>query len=191
MGKFVFVETGMEGLYEIEPTVYGDGRGYFLETYNERDFEEAGITERFAQDNQSLSVKGVLRGLHYQKKHPQGKLVRVLSGEVFDVAVDMRAGSATYGRWHGVTLSGGNKRQFYVPKGFAHGFLVLSEEAVFAYKCTEFYHPEDEGGILWSDGAIGIAWPDIGREYLLSEKDKKWPGLEETPRAGGEAFGFA
>ncbi|MDR0374381.1 MAG: dTDP-4-dehydrorhamnose 3,5-epimerase [Treponema sp.] len=185
MGKFKFVETGIEGLYEIEPAVHGDGRGYFFETYNERDFEDAGITERFVQDNQSLSVKGVLRGLHYQKKHPQGKLVRALSGEVFDVAVDMRAGSPTYGKWRGVTLSGENKRQFYIPKGFAHGFLTLSEEVVFAYKCTEFYHPEDEGGILWSDASIGIEWPDIGREYLLSEKDKQWPELKESLKERG------
>jgi dTDP-4-dehydrorhamnose 3,5-epimerase len=180
MGKFKFVETGMEGLYEIEPAVYGDGRGHFLETYNERDFEEAGIRGRFVQDNQSLSARGVLRGLHYQKDHPQGKLARVLAGEVFDVAVDVRRGSRTYGKWHGVVLSGGNKRQFYIPKGFAHGFLVLSEEAAFAYKCTEFYHPEDERGIRWDDVAIGIEWPDIGAEYLLSEKDKNWPGLEDA-----------
>ncbi|MDR2446335.1 MAG: dTDP-4-dehydrorhamnose 3,5-epimerase [Treponema sp.] len=180
MGKFVFIETGIEGLYEIETTVFGDSRGYFLETYNEREFEDAGLPVKFVQDNQSKSVKGVLRGLHYQKTHPQGKLVRVLSGEVFDVAVDIRRGSATYGKWHGVTLSGENKRQFYMPEGFAHGFVVLSEDAVFAYKCTEFYHPEDEGGIIWNDGNIGIEWPGAGMEYLLSEKDKKWLGLEES-----------
>jgi dTDP-4-dehydrorhamnose 3,5-epimerase len=180
MGKFRFIGTGIEGLYEIEPVVFGDSRGYFLETYNEREFEEAGLPVRFVQDNQSCSVKGVLRGLHYQKKHPQGKLVRVLNGEVFDVAVDIRHGSSTYGKWHGVVLSGENKKQFYIPKGFAHGFAVLSEEAVFAYKCTEFYHPEDEGGIIWNDGNIGITWPYAGIEYLLSDKDKKWPGLEES-----------
>jgi dTDP-4-dehydrorhamnose 3,5-epimerase len=163
-------------LYEIQPAVFGDGRGYFFESYSQRDFREAGLTMTFVQDNQSRSGKGVLRGLHFQKKHPQGKLVRVIEGTVFDVAVDIRPGSATRGKWHGVTLSGEKQNQFYIPPGFAHGFLVVSETAVFAYKCTDFYHPEDEGGIIWNDPALGIAWPDLGMEYLLSEKDKKLPG---------------
>jgi dTDP-4-dehydrorhamnose 3,5-epimerase len=163
------------GLFEIQPNVYGDGRGYFFESYSERDFTAVGLTARFVQDNQSRSVKGVLRGLHFQKRHPQGKLVRVIEGEVFDAAVDIRPGSATRGRWHGVVLSGEKQNQFWVPPGFAHGFLVLSDTAVFTYKCTDFYYPEDEGGIIWNDPAIGVKWPDIGMEYLLSDKDRKLP----------------
>ena len=147
-----------------------------METYNEQDFLEEGISVRFVQDNQSASRKGVLRGLHFQKTHPQTKLVRVLSGEVFDVAVDLRAGSATYGKWVGVVLSAENKKQFLIPKGFAHGFVVMSEFAEFAYKCDDFYHPEDEGGLAWNDPDLNIAWPDVG-EILLSEKDKKNPCL--------------
>lgn len=180
MGKFKFIETGIEGLYIIEPTVFGDNRGYFMETYNFKDFKEAGLDMIFVQDNQSKSKKGVLRGLHFQYKHPQGKLVRVTKGEVFDVAVDLRKNSKTYGKWYGVILSEENKRQFYIPEGFAHGFLVLSEEAEFVYKCTDYYHPEDEGGIIWNDPDINIDWPlDKVQEVILSEKDKKWKTLKE------------
>lgn len=174
MGKFNFIETGIKDLYVIEPRVFGDSRGYFMETYNYNDFKEAGLDMVFVQDNQSKSFKGVLRGLHFQVNFPQGKLVRVLSGEVFDVAVDIRKDSPTYKKWYGVVLSAENKKQFYVPAGFAHGFLVLSDEAEFAYKCTEFYHPEDESGIIWNDPSIGIEWPLEGiSEIALSEKDKK------------------
>jgi dTDP-4-dehydrorhamnose 3,5-epimerase len=178
MGNFIFNETDLKGVYIIEPKVYGDNRGYFMETYNANDFKEAGLNMVFVQDNQSKSKKGVLRGLHFQIKYPQGKLVRVLSGSVFDVCVDIRKGSPTFGKWHGVILTGENKKQFYVPAGCAHGFLVLSDEAEFAYKCTDFYHPEDEGGIIWNDPAIGIEWPLEGiGEVLLSDKDKKLPGI--------------
>lgn len=173
----------ISGLYEIIPTVHRDDRGYFTETYNKRDFEELELTMEFVQDNQSKSSKGVLRGLHYQKEHPQGKLVRVLSGEVFDVAVDLRKDSETFGLWYGVCLSGENMKQFYIPEGFAHGFLVLSDEAVFAYKCTDFYHPGDEGGLRWNDPEIGVEWPVTGdMEILLSEKDKVQPFLKEAFR---------
>jgi dTDP-4-dehydrorhamnose 3,5-epimerase len=172
---FTFKPGSIGGLFEIQPKVFGDSRGYFFESYNERDFKEAGIAVKFVQDNQSRSSKGVLRGLHFQKNHPQGKLVRVIEGEVFDVAVDIRDGSSGRGRWHGVILSGEKQNQFYIPPGFAHGFLVLSDTAVFAYKCTDFYHPEDEGGIIWNDPVIGIRWPDPGMEYLLSEKDRHLP----------------
>ena len=171
----------IEGLYIIEPTVHTDPRGYFVETYNKRDFEEAGLNMEFVQDNQSCSSKGVLRGLHYQKQYPQGKLVRALKGRVFDVAVDLRTHSATYGMWYGVELTEENKKQFYISEGFAHGFLVLSDVAEFAYKCTEFYHPGDEGGLIWNDPEIGVEWPvEEGMELLLSEKDTKWGGLSET-----------
>lgn len=174
MGQFNFIGTHIDGLMIIEPRVFGDHRGYFMETYNEKDFNEAGLGMAFVQDNQSKSLKGVLRGLHFQIKHQQGKLVRVLSGEVFDVAVDLRKGSKTYKMWCGVNLSGENRKQFYIPEGFAHGFLVLSEEAEFAYKCTDFYHPEDERGILWDDSEIGINWPLEGiDELLLSDKDRR------------------
>ena len=172
---------GIQGLCVIEPAVHGDSRGYFMETYNQRDMEEAGLTMNFVQDNQSCSTKGVLRGLHFQKEHTQGKLVRVVSGEVFDVAVDCRPNSETFGKWVGVTLSAENKKQFYIPQGFAHGFLVLSDEAEFAYKCTDFYHPGDEGGILWSDPEIGIDWPiEEGMELIISDKDQKWSGIRDT-----------
>jgi len=171
----------IEGLYIIEPTVHTDPRGYFVETYNKRDFEEAGLNMEFVQDNQSCSSKGVLRGLHYQKQYPQGKLVRALKGRVFDVAVDLRTHSATYGMWYGVELTEENKKQFYISEGFAHGFLVLSDVAEFAYKCTDFYHPGDEGGLIWNDPEIGVEWPvEEGMELLLSEKDTKWGGLSET-----------
>ena len=179
MGKFKFIETNIQDVYIIEPTAFGDNRGYFMETYNEADFRAAGLNYTFVQDNQSSSRKGVLRGLHFQKNYPQAKLVRVLTGEVFDVAVDLRNGSQTYGRWVGVILSEENKRQFMVPRGFAHGFVVMSETAEFAYKCDEFYHPEDEGGIMWNDPEIGVEWPDVG-EIILSEKDKKHPKLSES-----------
>ncbi|MDO4294994.1 MAG: dTDP-4-dehydrorhamnose 3,5-epimerase [bacterium] len=181
MGKIKVTACDIEGLYVIEPTVFQDARGYFVETYNQNDFKEAGLNMVFVQDNQSMSVKGVLRGLHFQKQYPQGKLVRVIRGEVFDVAVDLRANSKTYGKWFGVTLSAENKKQFYIPEGFAHGFLVLSDEAEFAYKCTDFYHPGDEGGVIYNDPEIGIEWPITeDMELLLSEKDQKWKGLKET-----------
>lgn len=173
MGKFNFIKTSIEGVYIIEPTVFGDNRGYFMESYSKRDFEEAGLTMNFVQDNESKSKKGVLRGLHFQTKHTQGKLVRVVEGEVFDVAVDLRAGSPTFGQWTGVTLTAENKKQFYIPEGFAHGFLVLSETATFQYKCTDYYAPEYDGGVLWNDPEIGIEWPLEGiDEVLLSDKDK-------------------
>jgi dTDP-4-dehydrorhamnose 3,5-epimerase len=165
----------LEGLYEIRPRVFGDDRGYFFEAYSLRDFHAAGLAMAFVQDNQSKSGRGVLRGLHFQKSRPQGKLVRAIAGEVFDVAVDLRPGSPTRGQWHGLVLSGETQNQFYISPGFAHGFLVLSESAVFAYKCTDFYCPEDEGGIVWNDPALGIEWPDLGMEYRLSEKDRNLP----------------
>ena len=171
MGNFTFHETDIKGVYVIDVKSYGDERGYFMETYKESDFRAAGLNYCFVQDNQSSSRRGVLRGLHFQKKHPQAKLVRVLSGEVFDVVVDLRENSETYGKWIGAVLSAANHRQFMIPRGFAHGFLVLSEYAEFAYKCDDVYHPEDEGGIVWNDPDIGIEWPDAG-ELILSEKDK-------------------
>ena len=171
----------IEGLYVIEPTVFRDERGYFMETYNQNDFKEAGLSMTFVQDNQSMSQKGVLRGLHYQKQFPQGKLVRAVRGSVFDVAVDLRTHSKTYGKWYGVELSEENKKQFYIPEGFAHGFLVLTDIAEFAYKCTDFYHPGDEGGLIYNDPDIGVKWPiPAGMELIMSEKDKKWGGLAET-----------
>lgn len=174
MGQFIFNKCEIEGLYIIEPKCFHDSRGYFMETYNYEDFKKEGLTQAFVQDNQSMSKGGVLRGLHFQKKHPQGKLVRVLKGEVFDVAVDIRKDSSTYGKWVGVILSEENKKQFYVPEGFAHGFLVLSEEAEFAYKCTRYYHPEDEGGIMYNDPDLNIEWPiHEGMEIILSDKDLK------------------
>ena len=170
---------GIEGLCVIEPEIHLDARGYFTESYNQKDMQEAGLNVDFVQDNQSGSVKGVLRGLHYQKEHPQGKLVRVIRGRVYDVAVDIRRGSVTYGKWFGIELSEENRKQLYIPEGFAHGFLVLSENAEFCYKCTDFYHPGDEGGIAWNDPTLGIQWPEIEGEYQLSEKDKNWKGLEK------------
>lgn len=177
MSNFIFNETKIKDLFIIDVKTYGDNRGYFMETYKESDFQEAGLNYRFVQDNQSSSVKGVLRGLHYQKNFPQAKLVRVLTGEVFDVAVDLRKDSETYGKWVGVFLSGENKRQFMIPRGFAHGFLVVSEYAEFAYKCDELYHPEDEGGIIWNDPDIAVDWGDVS-SVILSEKDKKHPILK-------------
>lgn len=199
MGQIKVTKTDIEGLFIIEPTVHGDSRGYFMETYNQNDMHEAGLNMVFVQDNQSMSTKGVLRGLHFQKQYPQGKLVRVIRGEVFDVAVDLRAESKTYGKWFGIVLSAENKKQFYISEGFAHGFLVLSDEAEFCYKVTDFYRPGDEGGMAWNDPEIGIEWPQVSGTYRgtadstgytledgtplnLSEKDKKWKGLSETFR---------
>lgn len=180
MGQFQFTKTGIEGLVVVEPKVLGDNRGYFMETYNYNDFKAAGLDMVFVQDNQSKSKKGVLRGLHFQKKNPQGKLVRVVSGEVYDVAVDLRKGSDTYGKWYGVLLSAENKKQFYVPEGFAHGFVVMSETAEFVYKCTRFYDPSDEGGLMWNDPEIGIDWPvPENAELLLSEKDQHHQPLKD------------
>ena len=188
---------GMEGLCVITPAVHGDSRGYFMETYSQRDMAQAGLDIPFVQDNQSMSVKGVLRGLHFQKQYPQTKLVRAIRGSVFDVAVDLRANSPTYGKWHGELLTEENKKQFLIPKGFAHGFLVLSDTAEFCYKCDDFYHPNDEGGLAWNDPAIGIQWPEVTGQYpgsasaagytlsdgtplTLSEKDQKWLCLKDT-----------
>ena len=180
MGNFKFVNTEIKGVYIVETKVFGDNRGYFMETYNYNDFKEEGLDMEFVQDNQSKSTKGVLRGLHFQKKHSQGKLVRVTRGRVFDVGVDLRDGSETYGKWVGVVLSEENKKQFYLPKGFAHGFVVLSDEAEFCYKCTDFYHPEDEGGLIWNDPDIGIKWPLDGIDNIIfSDKDKLWPRLKD------------
>lgn len=197
MRQIKVTKATIEGLYIIEPTVHGDARGYFVETYNKNDMAEAGLTMEFVQDNQSCSTKGVLRGLHFQKEFPQGKLVRVIKGNVFDVAVDLRKSSKTYGNWFGVELSEENKKQFYISPGFAHGFLVLSDIAEFCYKCTDFYHPGDEGGLAWNDPSIGIEWPSLCGEYNgtasaegytlndgtplnLSDKDQKWLPLNET-----------
>lgn len=168
------------GLYEIQPKVFGDSRGYFFESYSERDFFAAGLKMTFVQDNQSLSTKGVLRGLHFQTQHPQGKLVRVVSGQVYDVAVDLRKDSPTFGKYYGVVLDGSVQNQFYIPQGFAHGFYVLSETAVFTYKCTDFYDPKGEGGLMWNDSTIGIDWNAVapGLEPLLSEKDGKHPSFD-------------
>ncbi|MFV0465943.1 MAG: dTDP-4-dehydrorhamnose 3,5-epimerase [Lachnospiraceae bacterium] len=175
----------IEGLKVIEPTVFGDDRGYFMETYNYNDFKEAGIDEKFVQDNQSASKKGVLRGLHFQKNFPQDKLVRVVNGEVYDVAVDLRKDSETYGKWYGVLLSAENKKQFFVPKNFAHGFLVLSDFAEFCYKCTDFYHANDEGGLAFDDPEIGVEWPiPEGMELIMSEKDQQWGGLSSLGEVG-------
>ena len=196
MGQKKVTKVPIEGLYVIEPTVHGDDRGYFVETYNQNDMHDVGLDMVFVQDNQSMSTKGVLRGLHFQKQYPQGKLVRVIQGKVFDVAVDLRNSSETYGKWFGVELSEENNKQFYISEGFAHGFLVLSDVAKFCYKVTDFYHPGDEGGLAWNDPDIGIEWPEVVGEYLgsasadgysmsdgtkliLSEKDQKWTGLND------------
>ena len=178
MGNFTFTETKIKGVFIIDVKTYGDHRGYFMETYKEEDFRAAGLNYTFVQDNQSSSCKGVLRGLHFQKTYPQAKLVRVLKGEVYDVAVDLRKGSETYGQWIGALLSEENHRQFMIPRGFAHGFVVVSDHAEFAYKCDEKYHPEDEGGILWNDPDVNIEWPDVG-EIILSDKDQRNPTLAE------------
>lgn len=181
MGKIKVTKTPIEGLYVIEPTVYGDDRGYFVETYNQQDMKNAGLDMEFVQDNQSKSKKGVLRGLHFQKEYPQGKLVRVTKGRVFDVAVDLREGSETYGQWYGIELSDENFKQFYISEGFAHGFLVLSEEAVFQYKVTDFYHPGDEGGLAWNDPEIGIEWPEINGKYQGSASSEGYQMIDGTP----------
>ena len=197
MGQIKVTKCPIAGLYIIEPKVHGDNRGYFMETYSQRDMAEAGLNMVFVQDNQSMSVKGVLRGLHFQKEYPQGKLVRVIKGRVFDVAVDLRSGSETYGQWYGVELTEENRKQFYISEGFAHGFLVLSDTAEFCYKVTDFYRPGDEGGLAWNDPAIGIQWPEVlgnypgsasatgytladGTPLNLSEKDQKWEVLSRT-----------
>lgn len=183
MGKFNFIKTDIEGVMIIEPTAFGDERGYFMETYQYNDFCEAGIDVKFVQDNQSKSKKGVLRGLHFQKQFPQSKLVRVIKGEVYDVAVDLREGSPTYGKYVGVVLSEENKRQFFIPKNFAHGFLVLSDEAEFVYKVDDFYHPNDEGGLMWNDKTVNVQWPiEDGMKIILSEKDKVNPTLENIDK---------
>lgn len=203
MGQIKVNRTPIDGLLVIEPVVHGDDRGYFMETYNLNDMRDAGLNMTFVQDNQSMSKKGVLRGLHFQKEFPQGKLVRVIKGSVFDVAVDIRPESTTYGKWYGVELTEGNKKQFYIPEGFAHGFLVLSDIAEFCYKCTDFYHPGDEGGLAWNDPEIGIEWPMLIGEYSgnadtsgyslidgtalsISEKDKNWKSFEKTYFKGEE-----
>ncbi|MGV3026523.1 dTDP-4-dehydrorhamnose 3,5-epimerase [Clostridium thermobutyricum] len=181
MSNFKFIETKIKDLYIIEPKVFGDNRGYFMETYSKKAFNEAGLTMEFVQDNESRSKKGVLRGLHFQTKHTQGKLVRVTDGAVYDVAVDLRKGSPTYGQWEGILLTAENKKQFYVPEGFAHGFLVVSDYATFNYKCTDFYAPEYDGGVLWNDPDIGVEWPLEGiEEILLSEKDKNQKRLKDV-----------
>ena len=184
-GNFTFTKTSIDGVVIVDCKVYGDERGYFTETYKKIDFQKGGIAVDFVQDNQSASVKGVLRGLHFQIKHPQSKLVRVVEGEVFDVCVDLRPDSPTYGKWEGVILSAENKRQFFIPKGFAHGFLVLSDHAVFCYKCDDIYHPNDEGGLMWNDPAIGIKWPALHgdeafdpNKVILSQKDRQNPGIK-------------
>lgn len=196
----ISVEKNYQGIPDltlITPKVFGDDRGYFVETYNENDMKEAGIHITFVQDNQSMSKKGVLRGLHFQKQFPQAKLVRVISGEVFDVAVDLRKNSPTFGKWAGVILSAENKKQFLVPEGFAHGFLVLSDTAEFCYKCSDFYHPNDEGGLAWNDPKLNVQWPNLkgtypgnassqgyaledGTPLSLSDKDQLWLPLDQT-----------
>lgn len=179
MGKITVETCEIEGLKVITPAVFVDERGYFMETYNYNDYKAAGIDQVFVQDNQSASSKGVLRGLHFQINYPQDKLVRALKGEVYDVAVDLREGSPTFGKWFGVLLTEENKKQFFVPKNFAHGFLVLSDYAEFAYKCTDFYHPNDEGGLAWNDPDIGVEWPiPEGMKLIQSEKDTKWGGIK-------------
>ena len=197
MGQIRIQTTPIEGLYDIEPRLHGDDRGWFMEVYNLRDKQEAGIDTVFVQDNQSMSRKGVLRGMHYQLHHPQAKLVRVTLGCVYDVAVDLRTGSSTFGRWHGELLTEENKRQFLIPKGFAHGFLVLTDIAEFCYKCDDFYHPNDEGGLAWNDPDIGVVWPQVVGEYTgsasargyaledgtpltLSDKDQRWEGIQRA-----------
>ena len=180
MGKFNFIKTSIDGVLIVEPTAFGDSRGYFMETYQKEDFIKGGITVDFVQDNQSMSTKGVLRGLHFQRQFSQSKLVRCIKGEVFDVAVDLREGSPTFGKWEGVILSEENKRQFFIPKNFAHGFLVLSDVAEFVYKVDDFYHPNDEGGLMWNDPDIGIKWPLAdGMEIKLSDKDKLHPAFKD------------
>ena len=179
MAEVTFSLTDFEGLFVILPNIFSDNRGYFMESYNEAEFSKF-IDAKFVQDNESSSKRGVLRGLHFQKKYPQGKLVRVIQGSIYDVAVDLRRHSNTFGRSYGIELTSENKKQLYIPEGFAHGFYVKSDLAIFAYKCTEYYHPEDEGGILWNDADIGIKWPiDESTDISLSNKDKNNPLLCE------------
>ena len=197
MGKLKLESCPIQGLYIIEPTVFSDSRGYFVETYNRRDMEELGITLDFVQDSQSMSHKGTLRGLHYQKQHPQAKIIRVIRGRIYDVAVDLRSGSSSFGRWFGLELSEDNHRQLLISRGFAHGFLTLSDVATVCYKATDFYHPGDEGGIAWNDPELGVDWPELvggysgtpspkgyslrdGSPIILSEKDQRWPGIKEA-----------
>jgi dTDP-4-dehydrorhamnose 3,5-epimerase len=182
--SFIITPCQIPGLFEIQPKIFGDLRGYFFECYSQRDFYAAGISIPFVQDNQSKSGKGTLRGLHYQKTHPQGKLVRAIQGEVFDAAVDLRCDSPTYGKWHSVILSEEKQNQLYIPHGFAHGYLALTEQVIFSYKCTDFYYPEDEGGIIWNDPDISIDWPEIGMEYVLSDKDKGLPSFSSLSAGG-------
>lgn len=183
-GNFTFSTTSIEGVIAVDVRSYGDQRGYFMETYKRPDFVAGGITCEFVQDNQSMSTRGVLRGMHFQLNHPQAKLVRVVRGSVFDVCVDLRPGSPTWGKWEGVVLSAQNRRQFFIPRGFAHGFLVLSDEAEFSYKCDDIYHPNDEGGIMWNDPEVGIEWPALEGDQafdpakiILSDKDRLHPPL--------------
>jgi dTDP-4-dehydrorhamnose 3,5-epimerase len=191
MGKFNFIETKVKDVYIIEPTVFGDNRGFFMETYHYEEFNKAGLDMVFVQDNHSKSKKSVLRGLHFQKKHPQGKLVKVIKGAVYDVAVDLRKDSTTFGKWVGVELTEDNKKMFYVPEGFAHGFVTLEDDTEFLYKCTDYYHLEDEGGLIWNDPNLNISWPIDNP--ILSEKDTKWPTLKNIDfyftyqkKSGGE-----
>lgn len=185
-GNFTFIPTEIKGVTIVETRSFGDARGSFMETYKRPDFIAGGIDTEFVQDNQSTSTQGVLRGLHFQINHPQAKLVRVIQGEVFDVCVDLRPGSATFGKWEGVVLSGENHRQFFIPQGFAHGFYVLSETAVFAYKCNDVYHPNDEGGISWDDPTVAVEWPLLkGIEVSLSEKDKHHPSFAQWRAENG------
>lgn len=188
-GNFTFIDTDIEGVKIVDVKAYGDERGFFMETYKKPDFVAGGITVDFVQDNQSSSTKGVLRGLHFQIEHPQSKLVRVISGTVFDVAVDLREGSKTFGKWTGVILSAQNRRQFFIPRGFAHGFLVLSDTAEFCYKCDDVYHPHDEGGLMWNDPELGIVWPALegdevfdAAKIVVSEKDRKHPAFADFCR---------
>jgi len=186
--SFKFEEQSIPGVYVITPQIFGDNRGYFLETFKKQDFEKIGITDEFVQDNESQSTKGVLRGLHFQKEHTQGKLVRVTSGQVFDVAVDVRPNSPTFGKYVGVILDSEKKQMFWIPKGFAHGFLVLSESATFTYKCTDIYDPSSEGGIPWNDVSIGIEWPKLDIDYKTSEKDGGHPSFKNQGFVWAEIF---
>lgn len=197
--KVTYNLDGIQGLCTIESTIHGDSRGWFMETFSQKDMYEAGLYISFVQDNQSMSIKGVLRGLHFQKRFPQTKLVRVIRGTVYDVAVDLRQGSPTFGKYHGEILTADNRKQYLIPRGFAHGFLVLSDEAEFCYKCDDFYRADDEGGLAWNDPVIGIEWPEVvgvypgsasaagyiladGSPLILSEKDEKWLGMRDTFR---------
>ena len=179
MNNFTVQKTPLEGLLLIRTKVFGDERGFFMETFNRKSFEELGLDVEFVQCNRSRSLRGTLRGLHFQKTRPQGKLVGVTRGEVFDVAVDLRAGSPTFGRWHGVNLKENDGSLFYISHGFAHGFCVVSDTADFSYMCTDFYTPEDEGGLIWNDPAVWIEWPAVGDALLISQKDEWLPPLKD------------